>query len=400
MDFIINLFHQVDHFMLVQFHKVAFLRNYVLPIWTYFTTALPFGFYILTSVSVQLFYENRERALGKNTFYVGSGVVVSEPEAVKQIILSPPKQVKKSWVFNCVPQSDMLGVLLNTAEQHPSDLNILKEMCSKGLNHMKTCEEYINSMTLDKNGDLNLMYVYEHCLFIMLFNNKLTEERRKKLIDWLLPLIFTRLSFMPWIPNNKISKFLGLHKSAESIRAEFKEEFINAHHLDINNQEEAHLIDLYVKLIILNCHAPGAKLEKIIKPALKENWSWAKDLKDLKQIFNFGMDAIRIWPSPVDINWEATEDFVLDYPNVEPLLIRKGFFLTVALRAIHFDPKLNPEPYKIKLDRDPAQNYAFNSPLNQKPKPGPRECPGRLFSEELLPLIVLKYLNLKNAAHH
>jgi len=320
---------------------------------------------------------------------------VVEPDAVKSMLIKPPPQVKKSLVFNCVPQSAMLGTLLNTDEQTPADLLILKDMCTKGMDYLEKAIEYIASLKLNSKGELNMMEVYEHCLYIMMFKNTLTAERREKLKDQLLPLIFTRLSFMPIIPSETLSNLLGINKAAQVIRAQIKAEIMTAHNLDSNREADNHLADLYVKLLILNSHAPGAKLEKIVKPALRENWDWIKEVDDPTLLFNFIMDACRVWPSPVDCNWVATQDYTLDFPNVEPILIPKGFFLTAAYYAIHFDEKLNPEPYKVKVDRDYTHNYTFNSPMNQKPAPGARECPGRFLSQALLPLILRKYISLK-----
>jgi len=402
MNHILHIIHKIDHFVITSLFGNPFLRDNVLPFWTFWTANVPVVIAIITGISIQEYLLTRIEALSDKWFYMGKAVCVVDPHVCKKILRNPPKEVDKGWIIQTVKPSKFIGRLPFAEPHTKEEWELVSEILNEGLTDesKRNALEYLETLTdYSQIKGTKIMDVYENALFVMYFRNKLTPERRQKLIDSFLRMLQAGIILETLIPVDAITRALGLFAYAKKNREELFNEIVACHDYNLDNPRDAMKAKMFEELFTLNVHAPMTTLGYWVIRKIDQYWDYVKTIDNEPQMWNFYTETMRLRLAPPDIGWEAKEDFFLDYPELgQQIFIPKGYGLTVPTSAINLSPVLNPDPRTPKYnssERDPKQNYIFGFPLEGADYMATRGCPGNVVAEWLLPKILLKFTALK-----
>jgi len=397
--------HYIDHFFLTIFHKVAFLRNWILPVWVWFTAHLPFVSTFFTRVSHQHYYLSRMNAISHKWYYMGKSIVIADPDAASKVLAKPPPQLQKGWIVGSIQESGFIAPVFFSTPHSMEDIELCKDIIGKAWhNNEQAVIDYINTLTWKEIKGVAIMDVYEHCMFIMFFNNKLTPERRVELFRAITNLLKIGIIFLALIPSRPFANLLGLDALCRRVRKKFMDDYIKVHNIDLNDPVAKHRSEIFDELFTLNAHAPVTTLPYWIMDKIAEHWDYVKGIEGEVEMFQFYSEALRLRVAPPDIGWAASEDFTLDLPELgQKIFVPKGFGVVVPTCAVNLCEKTNPDPFNLKYrweGRNPKNNIIFGYPLRDLDYIPTRGCAGAKMAEWLIPKILLRYTKLKLENKH
>jgi len=403
--------HYVDHFVLKILHKTSFTRNWILPIWIWFTAHVPFVLSIITGLSHQHYYLSRMGAISKQWYYMGKSIVIVNPHICKRIFKHPPKQVDKGWIVAAIQESGFIAPVMFSTPHPREDIDIAVDIITKAKDeHSKDVVEYLDKVQWHEIKGTGIMDVFEHCLFIAFYKNKLTPQERSYLFKINTNLLKVGIILLGSIPNKTVARLLGLEALGRWARKKIVDAWIKAHGVDVNDPVQRKRAELFGELFLLNVHAPLTTLPYWIMKRMEDHWEHVKHIQTDEDMFQFFVEALRLRVAPPDIGWQAQEDFYFEDPDLpeKRIFIPKGFGLVCPTSAINLNPEMNPNPFELRYKlgkehgRDPENNIIFGFPLkflygglDYTPTRG---CIGIRMCHFMVPRIMMRWAELKKQA--